>query len=106
MKNVFIDNDGDAIDLNSIASISRILEDGDNYLIEIKYVCGDTACLSFKFDDYASSSKEVLLNKINKIRMDIIKKWNNDQDPTVFFNKINLTKKTDVENDTNTETEK
>lgn len=95
MKNVFIDNDGDAIDLNSVAAIFRLVEEEDRLLLPMKYNSGDDVSLIFLFTDYPASSKEVLFNKINKIRTDIIKKWNNDTDPIVFFNKIDLTKKND-----------
>ena len=96
MQNVFIDNDGDAIDLNSIAVIHRLTKKEDKLVLTMKYKNGDEASLEFLYSDYAASTQDVLFNKINKIRTDIIKQWNGNKDAVVFFNKIDLTKKAET----------
>ena len=96
IQNIFIDNDGDAIDLNSISSIYRLVKKEDKLVLAMRYKDGENLSLEFLFTDYPSSTPEVLFNKINKIRTDLIKKWNADKEPLTFFNKINLTKKAEV----------
>ena len=95
MQNVFIDNDGDAIDLNSIATIYRLIKKDDKLVLAMKYKDGENLSLEFLYSDYPSSN-QVLFNKINKIRTDIIKQWNGNKDAVTFFNKIDLTKKSEI----------
>ena len=96
MQNVFIDNDGDAIDLNSIATIYRLIKKDDKLVLSMKYKNGNEVSLEFLYSDYPSSNQDVLFNKINKIRTDIIKQWNGNKDAVTFFNKIDLTKKAET----------
>jgi hypothetical protein len=94
-QNVFIDNDGDAIDLNSIECIYRLRKKKEKIVLSMRYKSGEDLSLEFLYSDYSACDEDVLFNKINKIRTDIIKKWNGDKEPFIIFNKIDLTKKTE-----------
>lgn len=97
-KNVVIDNDGDAIDLNSIMSISSLEKNETDVKFNICFINGNENALIFNTADY-NIDIDMLYNKINTYRNNLIKLWNNDKEPVSFFNKIVLTKKDNKETD-------
>jgi len=95
-KNVVIDNDGDAIDLNSIMCIGVLEKTETSVRFNISFINGSENSLIFEVADYGIDI-DMLFNKINSYRTKLIKLWNNNTDPVSFFNKIVLTKKEKTE---------
>lgn len=93
VKNIFIDNDGDAIDLNSVEMIYQLDKKEDRLALSFRFKNGKEISLHFKFEDYKSMNQDQLYHKINAIRSEIVKKWNHGVEPETFFNKIDLVKK-------------
>jgi hypothetical protein len=93
MKNILIDNDGDAIDLDKVSSISRLYKKTNQFTLSL--ICENTTHnLVFYVEDYVEDY-DILYQKLSNIRKNIITRWaNGNIDNTIYepFININLNK--------------
>lgn len=95
---ILTDNDGDVIFFNvdRIKRISRIEERTDKVMFGVDWLDGTANTFSFNYNDY-NMKKELLINKVRKIREDIVKDLNGGKTPELMFPEINLIKDKNLE---------
>lgn len=90
---ILTDNDGDVIFFNkeNIKQISRIFIQKDKIQFNIFWLDGTNNGFSFMYDMY-ETPKDILISKIEKVRLDLIKELNDGKVPALLFPEINLKK--------------
>jgi hypothetical protein len=90
---IIIDNDGDAIFLHkeNIKSISKIKSNSSYLYFNVNWIDGAENSFIFEYSNY-DMDKDILLNKISKIRLDILSDLNGGINPEIMFPEINLKK--------------